>query len=513
MNSMISFDKKCAGVAIRRSPKKARVVGKVVVSPPRGPARPRPATRPLFIYCLARSLSRTHSFDQFTLPYSRGSTIYPSAEKKAARLSGMKPASRNNTSAQIVITAALDLRRKPSVSTSISSSSQRSSTSEGSEFKKSDLVADGDLIDNSKPLDRVYRPATMSRTSINIPQNELPAVAVSPLPEASNLREFTSPTPSGDSSPPPAQYTSPLTTLTRPGDEDLFVKVPQFPETAGLKDQQSQFVLPSPPLTRVGTKSTQKSTPSRPGSGRRESQNLGGQEEVDVTDTCQWQGSQVDDPNPRLDHEGGQEKGEITSSSRGITITHPLKLNIPPNSHSPPPWELIGPPEDDEVPHRTTNETLTAHQCVSCLPLLDHFSSIPIARSSNRLIPKSSYYYGPPPPDTAFGTDPIGQIGIHHPREIVRIERDYSGGEIIQFSAVYPLEFEGRVCLQIPRVQSPPRSLTCARMTDNTDAVPRVDKRNQRNPDFCSQLVPFMPRQRVGLFHVAVITVGKHHSL
>ena len=40
----------------------------------------------------------------------------------------------------------------------------------------------------------------------------------------------------------------------------------------------------------------------------------------------------------------------------------------------------------------------------------------------------------------------MGQIGIHHPREIVRIERDYSGGEIIQFSAVYPLEFEGRVC-------------------------------------------------------------------
>lgn len=72
-----------------------------------------------------------------------------------------------------------------------------------------------------------------------------------------------------------------------------------------------------------------------------------------------------------------------------------------------------------------------------------------ISRTPKRLIPKSSYYYGPPPPDTAFGTDPIGQIGIHHPREIVRIERDYSGGEIIQFSAVYPLEFEGRVCLRI----------------------------------------------------------------
>jgi len=85
---------------------------------------------------------------------------------------------------------------------------------------------------------------------------------------------------------------------------------------------------------------------------------------------------------------------------------------------------------------------------VTCFPLVH------ITRSK-KSIPKSSYYYGPPPSDAAFGTDPIGQIGVHHPREIVRIERDYSGGEIIQFSAVYPLEFEGRVCLRTSRVQSP----------------------------------------------------------
>ena len=34
---------------------------------------------------------------------------------------------------------------------------------------------------------------------------------------------------------------------------------------------------------------------------------------------------------------------------------------------------------------------------------------------------------------------------MHHPREIVRVERDYTGGEICQFSAAYPLELEGRV--------------------------------------------------------------------
>lgn len=59
--------------------------------------------------------------------------------------------------------------------------------------------------------------------------------------------------------------------------------------------------------------------------------------------------------------------------------------------------------------------------------------------------PRSSYYFGPPPPDAAFGTEPIGQLGAHLPREVVRIERDYSGGEVVQFTPAYPLEFEGRV--------------------------------------------------------------------
>jgi len=148
-------------------------------------------------------------------------------------------------------------------------------------------------------------------------------------------------------------------------------------------------------------------------------------EGVDVTDIRQWQDSRVDDANPSLNPGGGLE-GDIVGSIRRITTTHPLKLDIPQNSHSPPIWEIIGPPEDNDIPHCATDEIFAA-------------------QSPKRLIPKSSYYYGPPPSDTAFGTDPIGQIGVHHPREIVRIERDYSGGEIIQFSAVYPLEFEGRI--------------------------------------------------------------------
>ena len=357
----------------------------------------------------------------------------------------MKPASiDSNPSTPIVITAALDLRRKPSASSSVSSSSRRSSTSQSSQFKGSNFMADGDLIDNSIPLDRVYTPATMSRTSVNMPQNELPPGTLPSPPEAGNLREFTSPTPSGDSSPRPAQLTSPFTTLTRPGDEDLFVKVPPLPETTGTKDQRTHFILPSPPLTRVGTKSTQESTPSRPGSGPRESRNMGEGEGVDVTDAQQWQDTQSNAQNSSLDPEGCLEE-ENVGSSRRVTAANPLKLKIPPNSYSPPLWEIIGPSEESGALRRTTDDTFVAKRCVHCLPLSDQLLPVHISRTSRRLIPKSSYYYGPPPPDTAFGTDPIGQIGIHHPREIVRIERDYSGGEIIQFSAVYPLEFEGRV--------------------------------------------------------------------
>ncbi|KAI0689681.1 Golgin subfamily A member 7/ERF4 family-domain-containing protein [Cerioporus squamosus] len=60
-------------------------------------------------------------------------------------------------------------------------------------------------------------------------------------------------------------------------------------------------------------------------------------------------------------------------------------------------------------------------------------------------IPHSAYYFGPPPPDSAYGTEPCGQIGVHHPREVVRIERDYTGGELPQFTPTYPLELEGRI--------------------------------------------------------------------
>ncbi|KZT42750.1 hypothetical protein SISSUDRAFT_979430 [Sistotremastrum suecicum HHB10207 ss-3] len=59
--------------------------------------------------------------------------------------------------------------------------------------------------------------------------------------------------------------------------------------------------------------------------------------------------------------------------------------------------------------------------------------------------PRSSYYYGPPADDSAFGTEPMGTIGTHYPREIIRVERDYESGELCQFATAYPLELEGRI--------------------------------------------------------------------
>jgi hypothetical protein len=40
---------------------------------------------------------------------------------------------------------------------------------------------------------------------------------------------------------------------------------------------------------------------------------------------------------------------------------------------------------------------------------------------------------GPPPIDSAFGSDPVGEIGVHFPREIVRVERDFTVGDLVQY--------------------------------------------------------------------------------
>ena len=60
--------------------------------------------------------------------------------------------------------------------------------------------------------------------------------------------------------------------------------------------------------------------------------------------------------------------------------------------------------------------------------------------------PHSSYALSATPGDIYFGSEPTGTIGLHHPKEIVRIERDWSAGaEVCQFYSSWVMELEGRV--------------------------------------------------------------------
>ncbi|KAI0638847.1 Golgin subfamily A member 7/ERF4 family-domain-containing protein [Trametes polyzona] len=133
----------------------------------------------------------------------------------------------------------------------------------------------------------------------------------------------------------------------------------------------------------------------------------------------------------------GSDRERERDGAREHVQEHPLRLDVHPPS--PPAWDLQDDAERGRIsPQRyefSTAKSRTVHEFSKQQP-----------RSHNRpLIPHSAYYFGPPPPDSAYGTDPIGQIGVHHPREIVRIERDYSGGELPQFASTYPLELEGRI--------------------------------------------------------------------
>ncbi|SNX85157.1 uncharacterized protein MEPE_03866 [Melanopsichium pennsylvanicum] len=59
--------------------------------------------------------------------------------------------------------------------------------------------------------------------------------------------------------------------------------------------------------------------------------------------------------------------------------------------------------------------------------------------------PVSSYYFGPPDSTRTFGSGVTGKPGVTFAKEIVRIERDYSAGELPQFHSSFPLELEDRI--------------------------------------------------------------------
>jgi hypothetical protein len=143
---------------------------------------------------------------------------------------------------------------------------------------------------------------------------------------------------------------------------------------------------------------------------------------------------------------GGRPTGGATNDDRAsdanVEAREPLSFGggaspptSPPTSPRRPslaPWEYMDPPTGNNGnPHMGTLSTRAGQTLRE--------------RASHPLIPKSSYYFGPPPADSAYGSDPVGKIGMHHPREVLRVERDYTGGEVIQFASVYPLELEGRL--------------------------------------------------------------------
>ncbi|BGP47245.1 hypothetical protein JCM10450v2_003097 [Rhodotorula kratochvilovae] len=47
--------------------------------------------------------------------------------------------------------------------------------------------------------------------------------------------------------------------------------------------------------------------------------------------------------------------------------------------------------------------------------------------------------------ESVFGTPPVGVIGKTRPREVIRVERDYTAGETCQFWSGWIWELEGRV--------------------------------------------------------------------
>lgn len=185
--------------------------------------------------------------------------------------------------------------------------------------------------------------------------------------------------------------------------------------------------------------------------------------EEDITTAHDW------DPLRSASQDSSTEK-----ESRGVDLSQALEMEGGPQSH---PANQDVPPgveKGDNMLRTMSPVTATSHHASHLRP--DPKSTLPSSRpwdndaslnlitqrklgypesetashrkflpNSRPLLPKSSYYFGPPPEDSAYGTPPVGQIGVHYPREMVRIERDYSGGELPQFAAIYPLELEGRI--------------------------------------------------------------------
>jgi hypothetical protein len=220
-------------------------------------------------------------------------------------------------------------------------------------------------------------------------------------------------------------------------DEGSTVVQDECEEGKRESDVLGDVLPPSPPLTPVGTNESLEQT--------RLDREEGGGGEMDIVEV-EWhplghaQTASVD--NQTQDAVVSQESDIVTSdghlafpedekvklsSPRRASELQPLDTKPP----SPQPWDLVDPPPSNGRRGTDYYSTLGPRK----------FDTL----QTQGPVPKSSYYFGPPPPGSAYGTHPIGQIGAHHPREILRVERDYTGGELVQFAPIYPLELEGRI--------------------------------------------------------------------
>ncbi|ODO00613.1 hypothetical protein L198_02933 [Cryptococcus wingfieldii CBS 7118] len=62
--------------------------------------------------------------------------------------------------------------------------------------------------------------------------------------------------------------------------------------------------------------------------------------------------------------------------------------------------------------------------------------------------PRSAYPRQALPPMSYYHTPVTGVIGQHLPKEMVRIERDWTDGEVCQFETVFPIELDNRISPQ-----------------------------------------------------------------
>lgn len=201
------------------------------------------------------------------------------------------------------------------------------------------------------------------------------------------------------------------------------------------RDTPTEQLPLSPPLTRVPTTD---GTSVRILTPPLENEEIQGLEEVDIVDH-EWHPlaraeSPMVDGLSLHDRDSLDIGSETDKKPRRRTNHKPAHLNLEFREPSPQPWDIIDPPAD--------NNDRVETECYSLRSPM--YASQQTGRR-RPLIPHSSYYYGPPTSDSAYGTPPVGQIGVHHPREIVRIERDYGAGELTQFSSIYPIELDGRI--------------------------------------------------------------------